>query len=64
MKKWIKLWLFTLLLAVTSVLSGCAAVKNNASLCRIRFDCSDPAVEELNLQNLRALSVWKEACGG
>lgn len=64
MKKWIKLWLFTLLLAVTSVLSGCAAVKNNASLCRIRFDWSDPSVAELNLQNLRALSVWKEACGG
>lgn len=64
MKKWIKYWPLTLVLTAASALNGCAVVKNNASLCRIRFDCSDPAVEELNLQNLRALSVWKEACGG
>lgn len=64
MTKWIKYGPLTLVLTAASALNGCAAVKNNASLCRIRFDCSDPAVEELNLQNLRALSVWKEACGG
>ena len=45
-----------------SALSGCAAVRSNAAVCRVRFDYADEGVEGLNLQNLRALAAYKEIC--
>lgn len=46
-----------------SVLSGCAVgIRNNAPICRIRFDYQDKGIESLNLQNLRALAVFKQIC--
>lgn len=46
-----------------SALSGCAAVRtSNAAVCQVRFDYTDPGLEGLNLQNLRALVSYKEVC--
>ncbi len=51
-----------LILAGTSALSGCAALRSNAAVCRVQFDYSDVALEKLNLQNLRALAAYQEIC--
>lgn len=62
MHKWITLWLIMLCGGVMSALSGCASVRSNAAVCRVRFDYADAGVEGLNLQNLRALAAYKEIC--
>ena len=41
---------------------GCASIKSNAAVCRIRFDYQDTGLEALNDQNLRALVAFKEVC--
>lgn len=43
-------------------LNGCATVKNNAAVCRVRFDYADRGIEKLNLQNVRALASFKALC--
>ena len=44
-------------------MGGCrAAIKNNAAVCRIRFDYADAGLENINEQNLRALLIFKEVC--
>ncbi len=64
MKKWMKLSALCLLCSGANLLSGCGMViKNNAAICRIRFDYADTGLENVNEQNLRALVSFKEVCG-
>lgn len=51
-----------LVLAGMSALSGCAALRSNSAVCRVQFDYTDEGLEQLNLQNLRALAAYKEIC--
>lgn len=66
MNWWTRLSVVTLALAGMSVLNGCAgtAVKSNAAVCRIQFDCQDEGLTALNAQNLRALAAFADVCGG
>lgn len=44
-------------------LLGCAhVIKNNAPICQIHFDYQDNGIDSLNIQNLRALSSFKDIC--
>jgi len=50
-------------LAVLSALSGCATgSRNNAPVCRIRFDYQDESLCQLNTHNLRALLSFQQIC--
>ena len=53
-----------LAVSALSCLNGCAsrAVTSPAAVCRIQFDYQDQGIDGLNLQNLRALNSFKEAC--
>lgn len=53
-----------LFLVAMCVLSGCAEMKirSNAAVCRVEFDYTDPAISQLNVQNLRALVSFKQIC--
>ncbi len=62
MPKRIKFWLLMLLWGAMIALNGCATVKNNAAVCRVRFDYADRGIEKLNLQNVRALASFKALC--
>lgn len=50
---------------LTGCLASCAPVhiKNNAALCTVRFDVTDPALADLSLANLRAVAAFEAACG-
>ena len=64
MNKWKNLCVAAVALAGLSALSGCAAttVKNNAAVCRLRFDYEDEGLAGLNVQNLRTLVSFQEIC--
>ena len=49
-------------LAVMNALSGCVSVPNSPAVCRVQFDYTDGAIEQLNVQNLRALAAYRHIC--
>ncbi len=52
-----------LIFLMMSVCSACAGnIKNNAPVCRVRFDYQDEAIGQLNIQNLRALLSFQQIC--
>ena len=62
MQKWMRSFALLVVLTEWICLLGCASIKSNAAVCRIRFDYQDTGIEALNDQNLRALVVFKEVC--
>ena len=62
MQKWMSFFALLVVLTGWICLLGCASIKSNAAVCRIRFDYRDAGLEALNDQNLRALVVFKEVC--
>lgn len=62
MQQWMRCFALLVVLAGWICLLGCASIKSNAAVCRIRFDYQDSGIEALNDQNLRALVAFKEVC--
>ena len=63
MKKYFRLCVSLTGLAVLSALNACATgIKSKASVCQVRFDYQDRALEQLNTQNLRALLTFRALC--
>ena len=62
MQRWMKHCAVWLGLIGWICLLGCAGIKSNAAVCRVRFDYQDAGIEALNDQNLRALVAFKEIC--
>lgn len=65
MNKWKRCAAGLTVCLLTGFLTSCApaAVKNNAALCTVRFDLTDPALADLSLANLRAVAVFEAAFG-
>lgn len=63
MKTPTKLFLIIVILLIATLILGCKSViKNNAPICRIKFDLTDTALLQLNLQNKKAVKSFTEVC--
>lgn len=58
-----KLLLIIVILLTALLILGCKSVtRNNAPICRIKFDLTDSALLQLNLQNKKAVKSFTEVC--